>query len=76
MEYQKVINLLDNTSNESSNFRTKTWIEINDESRGMYNVNSQIKLKTAMLKSNSCDCSDAYRKYNCQYHSNYRLWCK
>ena len=60
MEYQKVINLLDNTSNQPSNLRTKTWIETNDESRGIYNVNSQIKFKTTMLMSNLCDYSDAY----------------
>ena len=46
MDYQKIINLLDNTSNEPSKFRTKNWIEINDESRGPYNVNNQIKLIT------------------------------
>ena len=46
MDYQKIINLLDNTSNEPSKFRTKNWIEINYESRGPYNVNSQIKLIT------------------------------
>ena len=60
MEYQKITNLLDNTSNQLSKFRTKNWIEINYESRGAYNVNSQIKLKTTMLKSSLCDYSDAY----------------
>ena len=35
-------------------------VEINDESRGAYNVNSQIKFKTTMLKSILCDYSDAY----------------
>ena len=60
MEYQKIINLLDNTSNQQSKFRTKNWIEINDESRGMYNVNSDIKFKATMLKSSLGDCSDAY----------------
>ena len=34
MEYQKIINLLDNTSNQPSKFRTKNWVEISDESRG------------------------------------------
>ena len=29
MEYQKVENLLDNTSNQPSKFRTKNWVEIN-----------------------------------------------
>ena len=61
MEYQKIANLLDdNKSNQPSKFRTKNWVEINDESRGTYNVNSQIKFKTPMLKSSLCDYSDAY----------------
>ena len=50
----------DNKSNQPSKFRTKNWVEINDESRGTYNVNSQIKFKTTMLKSSLCDYSDAY----------------
>ena len=60
MEYQKIANLIDDTSNQPSKFRTKNWVEINDESRGAYNVNSQIKFKTTMLKSSLCDYSDAY----------------
>ena len=60
MEYQKIANLIDDTSNQSSKFRTKNWVEINDELRGTYSVNSQIKFKTTMLKSSLCDYSDAY----------------
>ena len=61
MEYQKIANLIDdNTLNQPSKFRTRNWIEINDESKGAYNVNSQIKFKTTMLKSSLCDYSDAY----------------
>ena len=60
MEYQKIPNLIYDTSNQSSKFRTRNWVEINDESRGAYNVNSQIKFKTTMLKSSLCDYSDAY----------------
>ena len=61
MEYQKIANLIDrNTLNQPSKFRTRNWVEINDESRGGYNVNSQIKFKTTMLKSSLCDYSDAY----------------
>ena len=61
MEYQKIANLLDdNKSNQPSKLRTKNWVEINDESRGTYKVNSQIKFKTTMLKSSLCDYSDAY----------------
>ena len=61
MEYQKIANLIDdNILNQPSKFRTRNWIEINDESKGAYNVNSQIKFKTTMLKSSLCDYSDAY----------------
>ena len=60
MEYQKIANLIEDTSNQPSKFRTKNWIEINDESRGAYNAASQIKFKTTMLKSSLCDYSDAY----------------
>ena len=28
--------------------RTKNWIEVNDQSRGTYKVNSQIKFKTSL----------------------------
>ena len=61
MEYQKIANMLDdNKSNQPSKFRTKNWVEINDKSRGTYNVNSEIKFKTTMLKSSLCNYSDAY----------------
>ena len=59
MEYQKIANLLDNASNQPSKFRTRNWVEINDESRGTYTSND-IKFKTTMLKSNLCDYADAY----------------
>ena len=45
MEYQ-TINLLGNTPNQPIKFRAKSWAEINDEERGTYNTNSQIKFKT------------------------------
>ena len=60
MEYQKIINLLENTPNQPSKFRTKNWVEVNDESSGTYNMNSQIIFKTSMLSSSLCDYSDAY----------------
>ena len=60
MEYQKTANLIDDTSNQPSKFRTRNWVEINDEPRRVYNVNSQINFKTTMLKSSLCDYSDAY----------------
>ena len=60
MEYQKIANLIDDASNQPSKFRTKNWVEINEESRGTYNAKSQIKFKTTMLKSSLCYYSDAY----------------
>ena len=42
------------------NLEQKNWVEINNRSRGIYNVNSQIKFKTTMLKSSLCDYSNAY----------------
>ena len=60
MEYQKIINLLENISNQPSKFRTKNWVEVNDESHGTYNVDNQIKFKTSILRSSLCDYSDAY----------------
>ena len=60
MEYQKIANLKDDTPNQPSKFRTRNRVEINDESRGAYNVNGQIKFKTTVLKSSLCDYSDAY----------------
>ena len=60
MEYQKIANLIDDASNQPSKFRARNLVEINDESRGAYNVNSQIKFKTTVLKSSLCDYSDAH----------------
>ena len=60
MEYQNIINLLDLTPNQPTKFRTKNWVEINDDSPGTHNLNSQIKFKTSMLKSCLCYFSDAY----------------
>ena len=60
MEYQKIANLLDNASNQPSKFRTKNWVEINNESRRVYSTGSDIKFKTTMLRSSLCDYADAY----------------
>ena len=60
MEYQKIANLLDNASNQPSKFRTKNWVEINNESRRVYTTGSDIKFKTTMLRSSLCDYADAY----------------
>ena len=51
MEYQKIMNLLDNKLNQLSKFKTKNLIEINYQSTRVYNVNSDIRFKTTILKS-------------------------
>ena len=46
MEYRKIVNLLDNASNQPSKFRTRNWVEINDDSRGTYtNADAYIFVK-------------------------------
>ena len=57
MEYQKIANLLESKSEYLSKFRTRNWVEINDESRGNY-ANSDIRFKATMLKV--CDYADSY----------------
>ena len=64
MEYQKIINLLNNTPNQPSKFRTKNWVEVNDGSGGIYNTDNQIKFKNMMLKSRLCDYSNANNNNN------------
>ena len=43
MEYQNIINLLDNTSNHPSKIWTKNWVEINDDPRGTYNKDLKLQ---------------------------------
>ena len=52
--------MIDNTPNQTSKFRTKNRVEINGDSCGIHNTNSQIKFKTTMLKSSLYYYSDAY----------------
>ena len=48
MEYKKITHLLDNTTNQPTKFRTKNWAEKNDDSRGTYNTNSEIRFKNSI----------------------------
>ena len=59
MKNQKLINLLDHAANQASEFRTKKWVEINDESRGKHD-NISIKFNTPMRRTDLCNCSYAY----------------
>ena len=62
MEFQKIVNFIDTTSDNKDlrTFVTKKWIEVYDQSEGNYNVNIKIRIKTSMLRSNLYDFSDAY----------------
>ena len=62
MEFQKIVNFLDITSDDKNfpKFVTKKWIEVYDQSEGNYSPNKEIRIKTSMLRSDLCDFSDAY----------------
>ena len=49
MEYQKIANLLNDGSNKPSKFRTRNWVELNEEARGTYCHNKLIKFKTLKI---------------------------
>ena len=57
---KKERNLLMITPNQPFKFKTKNLVGINDESRGTYNKDNQIRFKTSMLRSILCDYSGAY----------------
>ena len=60
MEYQKIATLLNDESNKPSKFRTRNWVETNDDIADVYSPNKQIRFKTAMVRSSLCDYSGAY----------------
>ena len=48
MEYQKTASLVENdvapsASNKPSLFRTRNWVKINDDIRGVYSPNKEIR---------------------------------
>ena len=63
MDYQKIADLFDTTSDNVPKFITKKWVEVHDQSgsaEGRYKLSKQIKFKISMLRSDLCDFSDAY----------------
>ena len=60
MEYLKIANLLNDELNQPSKFRKRNWVEINNEARGTYSLNKQIKFETTMLRSSLRDYGHAY----------------
>ena len=62
MEFQKITNFLDTSSDDKDlpRFVTKNWIELYDQSEKNYNPNKEIRIKTSMLRSDLCDFTDTY----------------
>ena len=62
MEFQRIVNFLDTTSDDKDfpRFVTKKWIEVYDQSEKNYSLNKEIRIKTSMLRSDLCNYSDAY----------------
>ena len=60
METQKIVNLLNDTDNESSKFATRKWYVINNQNNGEYGEGSTIKFETKVIKPFLCNYSDAY----------------
>ena len=63
MDTQKIVNLLNDSDNESLKFATRNWYTINDQTNRQYgrgNKNdSTIKFETKVIKPNLLDYSDA-----------------
>ena len=62
MEFQKIVNFLDTTSNDKDlpKFVTKKWIEVYYQSEKNYNTNKEFRIKPSMLRFDLCDYPDAY----------------
>ena len=62
MEFQKITNFLDTTSDDKDlpGFVTKKWVKVYDQSEKSYYVNKEIIIKTPMLRSDLCDFPDVY----------------
>ena len=64
METQKIVNLLNDTNNESSKFAGRKWYVINDQDNTEYGEGNKkdpnIKFEIKIIKSVLCDYSDAY----------------
>ena len=61
METQKIINLLNDSSNEESQFDTKKWYVIDSQgTKSKYKQGDVIKFETEIINSSLCDYSDAF----------------
>ena len=61
MGTQKIINLLNDSSNEETKFTSKKWYVIDSEAtKGKYKQGDTIKFETGTIKSSLCNYSDAF----------------
>ena len=61
IETQKIINLLNDSSNEEPKFATKKWYVIdNQKTKGKYKQDDTIKFETEFIKPSLCDNSDTF----------------
>ena len=62
MEFQKIVNLPDMTSDDKDlpRYVTKKWVGVYDQSGRDYRINKEVRIKTPMLRSDLCDFSEAY----------------
>ena len=61
METQKIINLLNGSSNKESKFATKKWYVIDSQTtKGKYKQGNTIKFETETIKPSLCDYSDTF----------------
>ena len=58
MEYQKMLNLMNQTSD--CRFVARNWIIVDDQLNAYYAVGNWIICSTEVLKSNLCDYNDSY----------------
>ena len=57
MQFQKIVNFLDTTSDNKDlpKFVTKKCVDVYDQSEENYDVNKEIRIKTSILRSDLCD---------------------
>ena len=61
MEAQKIINFLNDSSNEETKFATKKWYVIDSQTtKGKYKQGDTIKFETETIKSSLWGYSDAF----------------
>ena len=62
MEFQKIVNFLDTTSDDKglSRFVTKNGLKFMINQKKITTLIKEIRIKTSMLRSNLCDFNEAY----------------